>query len=195
MAFLYRDRYPGTIKKERLKQVIYETILMQLSEAESAGDFNNAEGAAREAAAIYIDESKVYKSIEDGKAAQPSTRNRYAFRYAVAERKSKAEERLEDRIQREVQKMQCYLVAHHVRNRKSKLVGCKKCGSHINKDYVGEDNKCPCCGNYLYSETDKFTLKRYQSNIDEWEDKLKWLREKAQKKSNSTMWFVSTMYH
>lgn len=102
---------------------------------------------------------------------------------------------VEDRIQREIQKLQCYADSHHVRTHKSKFTGCRYCGSKVNNEYVNEDNVCPCCGNSLYSDTDRATINRYKGNINRWQQELEEMQRTNKRKKSGTMWYVSTLYH
>lgn len=201
MAFVYRDRFPGSLGPRKVETTVYRWVLDQTVEEESAGDFwstdhaeynMNAEHCVNEASSIKFDESKIYDSIDEGMAAQKGSR--YAFRYYLDE-KSRTEERLEDRIQREIQKLQCYADSHHVRTHKSKFTGCRYCGSKVNNEYVNDDNVCPCCGQSLYSDTDRATINRYKGNIDRWQQELEEMQRTNKRKKSGTMWYVSTLYH
>ena len=198
MVFVYRDRFPGSLDARKVKTTVYRWVLDQTMEEESAGDFRHAEYSASpercaiEASSIKFDEDKIYDSIDEGMAAQKGSR--YAFRYYLTE-KLRAEERLEDRIQREKQKLQYYIDSHHVRAHKSKFTGCRYCGSKVNNEYVNEDNVCPCCGNSLYSDTDRATINRYKGNVDRWQQELEEMQRTNKRKKSDTMWYVSILYH
>lgn len=88
---------------------------------------------------------------------------------------------LEQRIDKEREKLDSYKNAHSVNNYKAKLVGCPKCGSKINKDYVHRD-RCPLCGQDLRSRTTIKTINRYNSKIKELEKQVKEEKSKQNKK-------------
>lgn len=75
---------------------------------------------------------------------------------------------LKERIEREEQKLDRYFKEHNAKYRKSAYVGCKKCGSSINKEYVGSKNTCPVCGTSFFSVTDTITMDGYKANIKRW---------------------------
>lgn len=76
---------------------------------------------------------------------------------------------LQRRIKETEEKKAAYYEAHKVSNLKAAYIGCQKCGSKINKEYMKNYNRCPVCGQDLRSETTKKTLASY-------DEKLKTLR-------------------
>lgn len=142
----------------------------------------------------YINEIKllnntVYNDVD-------SARNFIQSKYSVWKRKysavvafkdtSKAKTtskiiNLEQRIEKEKEKLDNYKNAHSVNNYKAKLVGCPKCGSKINKDYIRGD-RCPLCGQDLRSITTIETIKRYRLKIKELEKQVKEEKSKQSKK-------------
>lgn len=69
MAFVYRDRFPGSLDARKVKTTVYRWVLDQTMEEESVGDFHHAEYSvspercAIEASSIKFDEDKIYDSI------------------------------------------------------------------------------------------------------------------------------------
>lgn len=79
---------------------------------------------------------------------------------------------LKERMDRETDKMNTYAKEHSVSEFKASYVSCPKCGSKINKDYIGYD-RCPLCKTDLRSETTKKTIARYKNNIIQLKKQIK----------------------
>lgn len=80
---------------------------------------------------------------------------------------------------------------------KSQYLGCKKCGSKLNKDYM-RSNNCPLCGEDMRSDTTKKNIARLRDLCKDLEKRLKeernHLEEKAIK-SSVIRWLVKIEYH
>lgn len=93
-----------------------------------------------------------------------------------------------------------YKEKNAIKLRKSQFVGCTKCGSKINKEYVSDSgynwNKCPLCGEDLSSDTIKKTIINKEKAISELEANYADLRKQNAKKGKKTVkWLVKTEYH
>lgn len=72
---------------------------------------------------------------------------------------------LEKRLQDETSKRNTYYNAHNVQNLQAKYIGCKRCGSKVNKDYI-HNNSCPVCRNNMLSDTVQKRLDAFNARID-----------------------------
>lgn len=87
------------------------------------------------------------------------------FRDTSEAKETKKIQDLRRRIKETEEKNSAYLEAHKVSNLKAAYIGCQKCGSKINKEYMKNSNRCPVCGQDLRSETTKKTLATYEKKI------------------------------
>ncbi len=72
---------------------------------------------------------------------------------------------LQERLEKEKQKLQDYLKKSDCKNFKAKLITCPGCESKINKKYIN-GGECLLCRTDLRSKTVIETTKRYQANIN-----------------------------
>lgn len=192
----YRCEKEQTVLEIRKK--VYEDVLTRTLEEESAGDFYQGdrqeygltpEECAREAANFHVDYT-IYDAVEAGLSVPRKHKDKFAFRYS-SEIDTKESKHIKERIENVTKKLSEYRKAHHVRNRKSQLIGCSDCGSKINKEYVKENNCCPVCGSPFYSSTDKARIEGYLSSIKNW--KNAYCRLKVGKKMYG--WYIHTEHH
>ena len=119
------------------------------------------------------------------------------FRHYKDNPKSKKLDTLKIRCEKEREKSRDYSEAHAIKNFKSALVGCPKCNSKLNKNYIHRDS-CPLCGQDLRSKTTIDTLAKYDANI---KDLLKQIKEEERKlnqkrqKQAEIKWLVKYEYH
>ena len=73
-------------------------------------------------------------------------------------------EELLKRLHAEEEKLYSYTKSHDLSTFKASLIGCSKCGSKLNKEYL-KGYHCPLCRNDMRSETTKNTVIRYQQKI------------------------------
>lgn len=185
----------------QVKNWLYNEVFEDAMESESAGEpIGNPQQLAKRAANLYID-NKIYPTKAAGKEAC-SGHESYAFRYYREEKgfESTPEpteiKELAEKIQKEKEKMRAYFIAHNARNRKSQYIGCMKCGSKINRNYIPQNNKCPVCKHPFFSDTDMKTLQSYNNRLVKWAGMLakkqeKWKQQDVIKKQ---VWYVSTTY-
>ena len=86
-----------------------------------------------------------------------------------------------------------YRDEHSVHNFKAKHIGCMKCGSKLNKDYiVGE--RCPLCHTDLRSETTLKKMEWYKNKKNEYAERIE-AEERKQKSKAKIKWLVKYEYH
>lgn len=192
------EKLDGLATAVEVRRKVYERVLTNLLEQESAGDFYDddrreyglsPEECAREAANFHIDYT-IYGSIDEGLNKTRKTTDRFAFRYRT-EVSTKESNDMKERIERLTKNLNEYREAHHVKNRKSQLIGCSTCGSKINKEYVKENNCCPACCSSFYSSTDTTRIQGYLNNIDKWKKAYKRLNVGKEKYG----WYIHTKHH
>ena len=75
---------------------------------------------------------------------------------------------------------------------KSEYIGCKECGSKINKNYI-KTHKCPCCGSDLRSETELKKIKNKKEKIKKLKKEVKEATKKSKK--YEVRWLIQNEYH
>ena len=86
-----------------------------------------------------------------------------------------------------------YREKHSVHELQAKHIGCPKCGSKLNKEYiVGE--RCPLCRTDLRSKTTLEKLKWYDEKIADYKNRIEAEKQK-QKKKAVVKWLVKYEYH
>ena len=88
-----------------------------------------------------------------------------AFRDLESINKTKRIIELKEKIESEKEKKIRYGLDNNVKDQKADFIGCRKCGSKINKTYI-QANRCPVCDFDLRSDTFKKRLAGYQQKID-----------------------------
>lgn len=112
--------------------------------------------------------------------------------YSKAVKTSKIVE-YENKIQELMKSAKEYKQAHSVHNFQAKHIGCTRCESKLNKEYiVGE--RCPLCSNDLRSKTTLDKIKWYEDKIKEFYSRIDNEKTK-QKKACKIMWLVKYEYH
>lgn len=131
--------------------------------------------------------SNVFDSEEDAEEYCNSKSHLWARNYNVmvpfrdtsCAKNTKRIQTLEERKNKEIEKLTEYQKTHSIASFKSKLITCPKCESKINKNYIHNDI-CPLCRTDLRSDTTKTTLARYKSKIKKLEKEI--VQEKAKQK-------------
>lgn len=104
---------------------------------------------------------------------------------------SKKMEDLKRRIAETQQKYTDYTNSHMVYDQKAAYIGCDKCGSKINREYLKGNNYCPVCHADMRSATVLNTLNGYLKKVKELSAQLKEETKKQAEKSKPTvMWYV-----
>lgn len=100
---------------------------------------------------------------------------------------------LTNRIQKLSTKYQELNSKIHYKSVKSSFIGCKKCNSKINKEYINS-NYCPVCHADLRPESTQLHLKKIKDNIKSLEKDLQ--KERLKQKSKAKIkWLVKIEYH
>lgn len=86
-----------------------------------------------------------------------------------------------------------YIIAHSVHSFKASYVGCPKCGSKLNKDYISGE-RCPLCRTDLRAASTLKKLQWYKEKQSECRNKIE--SEKRKQKSKAVVkWLVKYEYH
>ena len=196
-GYNFESTYDGNFNESKLRDAVYNEILMRLMSQPSNDylsehdrieyGYNNPEKNAQDAADkfYYLDMSYICRDINEARCYSVSD---YAIKYYDTEETSKTHN-IRERLEKEKMKLENYKKAHNARNRKSAFVGCPHCKSKINREYIGDNNKCGVCGYDFYSNTDKDKITVYKKTIDylnkEYEANVK----------KVVRWFVTTKYY
>lgn len=78
-----------------------------------------------------------------------------------------------------------YILDNSVKKRTSKYIGCPKCGSKINKEFL-KTEKCPVCGTDLRSKTTIDRIASYDAKMKHLNDQYK----KASQKKRKLVWLA-----
>ena len=114
------------------------------------------------------------------------------YDYSNAKDTKKTEE-LKSKLANIMHKKSEYIANHHVRNFKASYVGCSKCGSKINKQYLNVD-KCPVCYQDLRAESVLECIKNYDKRIIEYQEKIQQEIQKQKDKAKIN-WLIKFEYH
>lgn len=136
---------------------------------------------------ITVKDKNVFKSYEAAQEYSDEIYGIWARKYNIClpfkdiseVKKTKKISELEERIYQTYGKRDAYIKSHHVRDFKAEYIGCRCCGSKINKQYLW-DNHCPVCKSELRSETVIKTIHAYDKKIAELEKRLQ--EEKSKQK-------------
>ena len=106
---------------------------------------------------------------------------------------TKQMETLEARAKKLIDDKKEYLEAHAVRNRKSELIGCAKCGSKIARSYLRGD-RCPVCGTDMKPE---YVIERIRKYEADYKAVMKQIEELRRKQSGKcpVRWLVKVEVH
>jgi len=86
-----------------------------------------------------------------------------------------------------------YIAEHSVHTFQAKHIGCPKCGSKLNKDYLSGE-RCPLCRTDLRSKTTLDKIKWYEDKIDDYHKRYS-AEMMKQKKNAKIMWLVKYEFH
>lgn len=103
---------------------------------------------------------------------------------------------LEERLEKEEEKLKDFEKKSNVRNHKSKSIGCTGCESKISISYI-KDNICPVCGNDLRSKTDLNRISTYKKNIRDLKiavEDEKSKQKRTSKDCETTEWLLLVAY-
>lgn len=86
-----------------------------------------------------------------------------------------------------------YIEAHSVGKQKVAYIGCRSCGSKLNREKLSGE-RCPVCHTDLRPASILERIASFQKRINEYDAKLKQEREKDKKKAR-VQWLVKFEYH
>lgn len=148
---------------------------------------------------IYDSEEDAYNAI---KKLDKGWYDQLAVKYLHYEQRKETKTiiNLRERIKKAEDDLVEYKQKSSIKNRKSKFVGCPRCESKINKEYIMDTgygwNKCPLCSEELSSETIKKSIENKQINIGKMkEDLIKLIQENNRKGKSKVKWLVKTEFH
>ena len=183
----------GTSIKKMQNEIAY-TIENNLDN--EYGDFDPEDNPHDWLAGLTANDLKLYnkyfESESEAKKFLPFDFGAWGAKVWKEPKESSEIKRLNDQVRREKEKLGKYIEDQHVSNRKSQFIGCPKCQSKVNKDYISDPDRCPVCHTLLLSNTVQDTIKRYKSNIVRWEKQAK---ESGSKQKHDWYWYVVTDYH
>jgi len=109
---------------------------------------------------------------------------------------TKKMEDLRRRIDETARKKSELMVSAHCKAKKSAYTSCPKCGSKLANKYIRNDNRCPLCGESLYSDTVKARIKGYDEKrmaLSKQLDKLG--AEQERRAKGDICWLIKYEYH
>ena len=77
---------------------------------------------------------------------------------------------------------------------KSEFVGCKHCGSKINREYI-RSNACPVCRGDMRSDTTQKRLENMRAKVNRLRNDIKDEEKKLAEKHGQVCWLVKFEYH
>ena len=77
---------------------------------------------------------------------------------------------------------------------KSEFIGCKNCGSKINREYI-KSNACPVCRADMRSETTQKRLEAMRAKVNKLRNDIKDEERKLAEKHGQICWLVKIEYH
>lgn len=86
-----------------------------------------------------------------------------------------------------------YFEAHSIHSFQAKHIGCPKCESRLNKEYI-VGNSCPLCRTDLRSKTTIDKLNWYEQKIADYRERIE-AEKRKQSKNCKVMWLVKYEYH
>lgn len=82
----------------------------------------------------------------------------------------------------------------YVKDFKAEFIGCKRCGSKVNRKYL-RSNMCPVCNFDLRSDTVKKTIEDAYKRVLKVEEQIKEEKLKLVNKKADIFWLVKIEYH
>lgn len=136
---------------------------------------------------IIVKNEKVFEFFDDAEDYAEEISGEWRRKYNIClpfkdtedAKETKKIAELVERIQQTCNKREQYINSHHVRDFKSEYIGCRCCGSKINKEYLRNDH-CPVCKSELRSKTVIETIHAYEKKIIKLKNQLQ--EEKSKQK-------------
>ena len=182
----YRD-YPENVNKRKV-QTDWDTFVAHEDWQEGASGLPSGIRWIDSVICNSYDAAQKYiESIDSGWYDQ------LAVRYHVTPKSKKLDE-LRNIVQTTMKKYRDAESALYADGVKSAFIGCKKCGSKLNREYV-KRNTCPLCGQDFRSDTTKARIlaakKKYESAVTN----LQNCEASLAKKNSELRWLVKVEYH
>lgn len=167
------ERYDteNEVKSEFYETVLYEVPsgLADMQKCVCVGIVSNIEDAKKLITRKAVDSGMTYVKV-------------------VTKAVPKTIQDIEQRMRKEEQKLNDYLLKNNCYDRKSATIGCKGCGSSLSTKHMAAKklNKCPLCGTELRNDTVLKTIETYRVNIDKYKKQYDIAVHKSRK---STVFF------
>lgn len=116
------------------------------------------------------------------------------FRDLDAVSPTKTMENIKFRIEETRKAKADFVDSHHVRDRKSALIGCEHCGSKVAREYIPTTDRCPVCRHDLRPESTRERVKRFDAKVRELEGRYLEAQKKLVAKA-PVKWLVKYEYH
>lgn len=167
--------------------------------AQDVIDYVNHSGDCYGTDCVKMPTNKVFDTYEEAEAyirkIDSGDYDGIAVKYldfSGAEDSNKTKE-LRAKIADTVQKQKDYISAHSVKSQKAAYIGCRSCGSKLNKERLRGEH-CPLCGTDLRAVSTLERINSFKMRIDEYDKKI--TQEKLkQKKKAKIQWLVKFEYH
>ncbi len=147
----------------------------------------------------WHDKVEPLESYEEAKEFIESHDNGWYDDHAVRFRdystatKTKRMEEYESKISELTKSMREYKEKHSVHMLQAKHIGCPKCNSKLNKEYLRGET-CPLCNEDLRSKTTLEKLEWYREKIRDYNSRI-YEEQRKQKKNCKIKWLVKVEYH
>ena len=148
---------------------------------------------------MHIHDSPICESWEDAKGRIEGWDTGWYSDHAVqykdksSLKPTKAMEALQEKHKKLIYARDTYKKEHSLKNRKSELVGCKKCGSKVAVAYIGS-HYCPVCGKDLWADYILERIKKYNADIKSVEEQMNEMKKKQTGKC-PIKWLVKVEVH
>lgn len=142
--------------------------------------------------------SKIYDSEADAReAVERMSTARYNCIAVPFRQADMSAEKIRDLQRKECAAWNAYNTASRevvAKSFKSQYLGCKNCGSKLNKDFL-LTNRCPLCGTDMRSPTELQRIARLKAKAEAASNAKEAEERKMSKKSKDMFWLVQIEYH
>ena len=191
---IYHDIFKVTESKDRIFCILNDRASRE-GDSESGNGLNSNIRFLEHK--IYDNEGDAYKAIEK---LDKGWYDQLAVKFYDYEKRKETKSiiNLREKIKTKNEEFDKYKEKNSVKNRKSKFIGCPKCESKINKDYIKDYNwnRCPLCHEDLSSDTLKKSMINKVNQIYDMQEKLRsQIKDNNQKGKKNVKWLVKTEFH
>lgn len=162
-------------------------------------DYVNHNGDRYGTNSIRVPIEKVFDTVEEAETfIEKVDRHNYDgiavkfLDFSEVEENAKIKE-LRTKIADTVRKQRDYIAAHSVKKQKAAYIGCRACGSKLNKEKL-KSERCPLCNSDLRSASTQERIASFYAKIEEYNKKIK-QEQLKQKKKAKVKWLVKFEYH